>query len=331
MHGPRPLAAVLLALALSLPLARPARPDPPAPTLDHIVRAAYFETWQHQSVDEILLRDDRNTAFLIACREKLSATPTTGPDNAPPTDTELNLTLLKLRKAGKLGPDAPERRAAEAGTHPPDQPTQDPPATTAPAPDPAPDPDPDPATWRHAAEIAARFIEDTHGANTDHMLADPALRRAFDTEARAVLGDDFPVSNYQLRKAALQLRKSRRLQPELTARIADWNRRVQTHPAADLTADPQKIPTAPGIYIFRDATGYLYIGEAKNLRTRLAQHLGDSDRAALAGYLRQQDIDSVTIELHIFDPTSNARLVAHRRAYESELIASRQPRFNIRP
>ena len=92
------------------------------------------------------------------------------------------------------------------------------------------------------------------------------------------------------------------------------------------------MPTAPGVYIFRDATGYLYIGEAKNLRTRLKQHLNDSNRTLLADYLSQHaDTKTVQLEIHAFDPKSNARLVAYRRAYESDLIAIRQPRFNIRP
>jgi hypothetical protein len=39
----------------------------------------------------------------------------------------------------------------------------------------------------------------------------------------------------------------------------------------------------------------------------------------------------VTIELHIFPKTSPARKLTVRRAYESELIRSREPKFNVRP
>jgi excinuclease UvrABC nuclease subunit len=95
--------------------------------------------------------------------------------------------------------------------------------------------------------------------------------------------------------------------------------------------DTDIVPSGPGVYIFRDSTGYLYIGESANLRTRLAKHLDQSDSKSLAYYLRKNGVDTVTVELHAFDPDSNARLKEMRRAYESELIHSRKPRFNIAP
>jgi predicted GIY-YIG superfamily endonuclease len=85
------------------------------------------------------------------------------------------------------------------------------------------------------------------------------------------------------------------------------------------------------IYIFRDASGYLYIGESENLRARVTKHLDHSDRKSLARYLWQEGVGGVTVELHAFDPDSNARNKEMRRAYESELIHSRQPRLNIAP
>jgi hypothetical protein len=48
-------------------------------------------------------------------------------------------------------------------------------------------------------------------------------------------------------------------------------------------------------------------------------------------YLKRQGVEQVTIEVHAFDPDSAARLIEMRRAYESELIRSRRPRFNIAP
>ena len=131
--------------------------------------------------------------------------------------------------------------------------------------------------------------------------------------------------------AALGLRKARQLRPELTVRIADWGRTLTTHAAADLRDHLGHIPRVPGVYLFRNAEGYLYIGEAKNLRSRLAQHLGGEGQPALSTYLGEADLDTLTVELHAFDPESNGRLTAHRRAYESELINTRQPRFNVRP
>ena len=139
------------------------------------------------------------------------------------------------------------------------------------------------------------------------------------------------VEPYLMRKAAFGLRKNRRLVPELIVRIADWDRKISVHRAAVLSADPTIIPATPGIYIFRDRTGYLYIGESKDLRQRLTQHLHDSDRQSLANYLRRSGIEQATVEIHAFPKDSRARHVSVRRAYESSLIASRKPKFNLRP
>ena len=89
--------------------------------------------------------------------------------------------------------------------------------------------------------------------------------------------------------------------------------------------------TNPGIYIFTDSTGYLYIGEAKNLRERLTQHLDQSDRESLANYMKKEQLKDIHIEVHGFDPKSKGSEISARRAYESELIRSRKPKFNIRP
>jgi hypothetical protein len=59
--------------------------------------------------------------------------------------------------------------------------------------------------------------------------------------------------------------------------------------------------------------------------------LDHSDSRSLAHYLWKNGVDNVTVELHAFDPDSNARLKEMRRAYESEMIRSRKPRFNIAP
>jgi len=182
--------------------------------------------------------------------------------------------------------------------------------------------------YAHAAEIAARQMYDKYQLSIDRVLCDPKLRQEFDRIARSVTPD---VSAYELRKAALGLRKARQLRPELVARVAAWNKQVIVLPARQVLADPRRVPDTPGIYIFRDASGYLYIGESESLRARVTKHLDHSDRKSLARCLWQEGIDGVTVELHAFDPDSNARHKEMRRAYESELIHSRQPRLNIAP
>jgi predicted GIY-YIG superfamily endonuclease len=256
--------------------------------LADVVALAFEETHDGWSTDEVVLKDDLNQKFLARCRESL-------PDIS---DAEFNWTLLNLRKAGKLGSVATKRTRQDHDD------------------------------YQHAAEIAARFVQDKYEQSIDRLLCDPVRRAEFDQAAREMAPD---VEAYRLRKAAFGLRKARQLRPELAVRIADWNKQVLTFAAADIVADGKKVPDAPGIYIFRDATGYLYIGESSNLRQRVNQHLDRSDRQSLARYLDDQGNKSITVELHVFDKDSPAKDKTRRRAYESELIRSRKPRFNIAP
>jgi predicted GIY-YIG superfamily endonuclease len=212
--------------------------------------------------------------------------------------SQCNWTLLNLRKAGKLDVPATKRDNARHDD------------------------------YRAAAEIAARYLYDKHQQTIDRVLCDPEHRREFDQLARSMAPE---IAVARLRKAALDLRKARRLKPELVTRVADWGKQILSFPAQELVAKPSLVPSQPGVYLFRDATGYLYIGEAANLRTRLAKHLDQSDRQALAHFLSKQGLEGITVEVHAFDPESKARSLTVRRAYESELIRSRQPRLNIAP
>ena len=131
----------------------------------------------------------------------------------------------------------------------------------------------------------------------------------------------------------LQLRKKRALKPELVLRVANWGREVRTVSLANLKSQLKsgEIPKQPGVYLFRSKDGYLYIGEAASLKDRLKQHVTDSDRPSLATYLAGDEGDKVTVEMHIFPSESPAKELTVRRAYESELIRSRNPKFNTRP
>ena len=213
-------------------------------------------------------------------------------------EVDLNWTLLNLRKAGRLQTPATRTRRL---SHEP---------------------------YLHAAEIAARLLYDQSRQNLDRALCDPELRAEFDQAARQI-APDVPV--YALRKAAFALRKTRRLRPELVARVADWNREIAAWPAEEILDRPDPIPSGPGVYLLRDHSGYLYIGESSNVRRRIMQHLQASDRSTLLDYLKRQGIEQVMVEVHSFDPQSAARRTEMRRAYESELIHSRRPRFNLSP
>ncbi len=211
---------------------------------------------------------------------------------------DLNWTLLNMRKAGLLKIRATQRDSQPLGQFAP------------------------------LAEIAARHVFDQYKVSTDRMMCDPEMRRAFD---ECVLAIDADSDLYRVRKSAFQLRKQRQLQPELVARIADWGRKIESFPSAQVRDEPSCVPALPGIYIFRDQTGYLYIGQSDNLNQRMKEHLHLSSNFSLAQYLADQGNDNTIIEFHSFPADSRAKETMIRRAYESELIASRKPRFNIQP
>ena len=180
----------------------------------------------------------------------------------------------------------------------------------------------------HIAEIAARSMHDRHSISSDQVMADPVRRREFDEIAKSF---DPEIDLYLVRKAAFQLRKTRKLKPELITRIADWSREIKTFGVEQIAANPELVQPHPGVYIFRDKTGYLYIGQSDDLQSRLKSHLDQSHNRSLASYLGDRKLEGITIEVHSFAPDSRATETMVRRAYESELIQSRKPRFNIQP
>lgn len=265
--------------------------QPSTTQLRAVVNQAFVQTHDGFSSDEVILQTELNQRFIATCREKL-----------PETDAAtFNWTLLNMRKAGLLKTKATKRNRVELDDVKP------------------------------IAEIAARSVLDRTSVSTDRIMADPALRSKFDAAALKI---DPDIDLYRVRKAAFQLRKQRKLKPELIVRIADWDRQITTHKIADLQSNIDVIPEHPGIYIFRDETGYLYIGQSDNLQKRLTEHLDESHNFSLAKYLSAaQEIEdaNISIEIHSFPKDSRAAEVMIRRAYESELIRSRKPRFNIQP
>ncbi len=262
---------------------------------DAIIRA-FAASCNGFSSDELLIRDDLRESFLRALRDG------DGDERTIDAASErfAMLRLLQLRKAGKLTVRASRRGAAVDDSILP------------------------------VAEIAARVVTDRHRITSDTMLADPDYRRELQREAELIVPD---VDAYLVRKAVLSLRKKRALRPELVLRVAEWQRELLTLTLDDLRRSLRDgaIAKQPGVYLFRSQSDYLYIGEAANLAARMQQHVTESDRASLAEYLRSDPAEEITVELHIFPADSPAAETTIRRAYESELIRSRKPRFNVRP
>jgi excinuclease ABC subunit C len=95
---------------------------------------------------------------------------------------------------------------------------------------------------------------------------------------------------------------------------------------AQLAADfLDRIPTDPGVYIMKDAAGkVVYVGKAKNLRTRVRQYFrpgGDERFFVAAGFLGKvlADIETVVVK-----DEKEALLL------ENHLVKRHQPKFNIK-
>lgn len=254
--------------------------------LKDVVRDVFFRVSEGRSTDDVVVDEELNRRFTESCIHEFPSA----------TPFQCNWTLFQLRKSAGLGPIVQERRVIRHGD------------------------------YLHAAEIAARQMEDKHGLTIDRVLCDPDRRGEFDSIAREIHSE---VDLYLLRKAALNLRKNRQFRPELIKRIADWGQVVSSHTAESLIERSGLVPRSPGIYIFSDRTGYLYIGEAEDLRARVSKHLDHSDRKALARYFWEMGTKDLFVEFHAFDPTSEGKRKPNRRAYEAELIRTRRPRFNI--
>ena len=86
-----------------------------------------------------------------------------------------------------------------------------------------------------------------------------------------------------------------------------------------------RIPTDAGVYLFKDSRGgVVYVGKAKNLRTRVRQYFrpgGDERFFVAAGFLGR----SVTeVETIVVTSSKEALLL------ENHLIKKHQPKFNVK-
>src|ERR1700712_3349822 len=81
----------------------------------------------------------------------------------------------------------------------------------------------------------------------------------------------------------------------------------------------------PGVYLFKDARGgVIYVGKAKNLRTRVRQYFregGDERFFVAAGFLGKACADVETI---VVSSSKEALLL------ENHLIKKHQPKFNVK-
>lgn len=121
----------------------------------------------------------------------------------------------------------------------------------------------------------------------------------------------------------MNLRKAKKLEPELLARVAPPVS-VETIAVKDVVIN--ELPTANGLYQFFISNQSLYVGEAANLRVRLKKHLDHSDNKGLARWMWEFGQADLFLEIQVLEDNTTARI---RRALETELICSRRPTFNV--
>lgn len=277
------------------------RYPPPSSELEALVVSSFTSTHDGWSTDEVLLNDDLRASFVEHCKFLEKSAASVGNEASSEDADRYCRALLHVRKRGGKLPPATRRSKTNSEKMEAALPV---------------------------AEIAARRLSDELGMHTDGILMNSQARSLFDEVCESVWPEG---PKLVVRRAALRLRKTRKLEPELLKRVTDWKVDISDATLDELSRDPQRVPQAAGIYIFRDATGYLYIGQASNLRSRLETHLRDSDRVALAQYLREHTSSRITVELHAFGASSPANDLRIRRAYESELIRTRRPKLNLAP
>jgi hypothetical protein len=174
--------------------------------------------------------------------------------------------------------------------------------------------------YRFASEIAVRFLGRRDQVSLDQILCDPVRAAQFD-EIAAQIAPGFSPFHY--RRAALNLRKARKLRPELLARVAPPER-VVIGKITDLRL--AEVPRQPGLYLFIRPGGVLYVGECQDLQKRISKHLDHSDNKGLARWLWEHGTGELHLEYQVLPKGTSTRV---RKALEAELIHSREPLFNV--
>jgi predicted GIY-YIG superfamily endonuclease len=175
--------------------------------------------------------------------------------------------------------------------------------------------------YRFASEIAVRHLERSRGVTLDQILCDPGLAIEFD-ETAARLAPHY--SSLKYRWAALGLRKTHQLSPEILSRVI----RPESVTLFDVPSmDVTDVPSNQGLYVFFDSRQCLYVGEATNLQNRIRKHLDHSDNKGLARWIWECGTESLKLETQTL-PTNTKTAV--RKAFELELIRSRNPVFNVK-
>ena len=174
--------------------------------------------------------------------------------------------------------------------------------------------------YRFASEMTARHLERRESQTLDRIICDPHLATEFDTLAAAIAPG---FATLQYRWAALNLRKARRMRPELLVQVVPPTA-VHVFRVKELQSN--QLPSQQGLYLFYTPSELLYVGESHCLRSRLDKHLDHSDNKLLARWIWEFGIDQLFLEVQTYADEVSTRI---RKALETEVIRSRRPLFNI--
>ncbi|MDD4658943.1 MAG: GIY-YIG nuclease family protein, partial [Eubacteriales bacterium] len=91
----------------------------------------------------------------------------------------------------------------------------------------------------------------------------------------------------------------------------------------ELVEKVKQLPSESGVYIFKDVAGeIIYVGKAKNLRSRVRSYFGE---AAAAEQAKVEAIQRLAVDLeYILTATEVEALLL-----EGQLIKKHRPRYNV--
>jgi GIY-YIG catalytic domain len=182
-------------------------------------------------------------------------------------------------------------------------------------------PDPNRRDYLNRVLNAVRMTEKQFRSNVDDIICNPEHRAQFDALVQFMCPG---IALFEAQYAALSLRKSNQLKSEPVGQVI---RAVGSKilKLSDVENRFDELPIKPGIYIFFDESVTLYVGKAKSLRERIAEHISSWAYRELIRRMRSQRNFAAFLAYHELPVTISARELA---AYEIELIRSRNPEHN---
>lgn len=254
----------------------------------HGVIEAFRARHAGYSADRVVADPELNRRFTEACRER-------GLVGAP---RFWNMLLFRLRKAGRLADIPTTQRTA--------------------------------ISWEMcdpflcASEIAwQRMLEQHRARSLDEILCDPLLAEEFDALAAQFIPGFTPL---EYRWGALKLRKEAKLARLRAAALSPPPRLGRRFPLEEF--DPAAVPATSGVYVVGGMRrGVLYVGEALDLRSRLARQFDQSQRPLWQAEAQRCRLGGERLTMQVRPIVARPGEIL---AWQQCLIGKYAPRLNFR-